>query len=67
MPEMGTYDAEVLEEASIQIKYEGYIQKQQEEVNRFIKLEEKVLPVNLDYLKIKGLSNEARQRLTACA
>ncbi|WP_368294642.1 tRNA uridine-5-carboxymethylaminomethyl(34) synthesis enzyme MnmG [Dehalobacter sp. TBBPA1] len=63
MPEMGTYDAEVLEEASIQIKYEGYIQKQQEEVNRFIKLEEKVLPVNLDYLKIKGLSNEARQRL----
>lgn len=63
IPEMYNYEFEVLEEASIQLKYQGYIAKQQEEVDRFIKLEEKVLPPDLDYGRIRGLSNEAKQRL----
>lgn len=63
MPELKDYSREVIEEASINIKYQGYIQKQQEEVERFIKMEEKIIPTGLNYDEIRGLSNEARQRL----
>lgn len=63
IPEMNNYKNDILEEASIEIKYQGYIAKQQEEVERFIKLEEKELPQDLEFKEIKGLSNEARQRL----
>lgn len=63
MPELKKYNREVIEEASISIKYQGYIQKQQEDVDRFIKMEEKIIPAELDYDEIRGLSNEARQRL----
>ena len=50
-------------EVEIQIKYEGYIKLQEEQVERFRKLETKVLPENLDYEKISGISLEARQKL----
>lgn len=63
MPEMRTYEYEALEEASIQVKFEGYIHKQTAEVERFSKLEEKELSSDLDYGQIRGLSNEAKQRL----
>jgi len=63
LPEMNRFDFEVLEQAAIQLKYKGYIDKQQEEVQRFIRLEEKSLPPDLEYGKIRGLSNEAMQRL----
>lgn len=63
MPELHAFELEALEEASIQLKYEGYIDKQLAEVERFIKLEEKALPGNLEYGEIRGLSNEAKQRL----
>ncbi len=63
IPEMNDYNNEVLEQASIQLKYKGYIEKQLDEVRRFIKLEEKMLPFDLDYEQIRGLSNEAQQRL----
>lgn len=63
IPEINNYEREILEEAAIQIKYKGYIDKQQEEVEKFIKLEEQELPADLDYDKIRGLSNEAKQRL----
>ncbi len=54
---------EVEEEVGIQIKYEGYIKLQEEQVEKFKKLEEKILPTDIEYSKIKGLRLEARQKL----
>jgi len=51
------------EEVEIQIKYEGYIKMQEEQVEKFKKLETKMLPEELDYEKIKGICLEARQKL----
>lgn len=51
------------EEVEIQIKYEGYIKMQEAQVEKFKKLETKLLPENIDYETIKGISLEARQKL----
>ena len=51
------------EEVEIQIKYEGYIKMQEAQVEKFKKIESKLLPEDLDYYKIKGISLEARQKL----
>ena len=51
------------QEVEIQIKYEGYIKMQEAQVEKFKKLEVKVLPEELDYEQINGLSLEARQKL----
>ena len=51
------------EEAEIQIKYEGYIKLQMSQVEKFKKLEKKILSQDIDYEKIHGLSLEARQKL----
>lgn len=51
------------EEVEIQVKYEGYIKMQEAQVEKFKKLETKILPENIDYEKINGLSLEARQKL----
>ena len=54
---------EVKEEVEIQIKYEGYIKLQEEQVEKFKKLENKVIPEKIRYDEIKGLRLEARQNL----
>ena len=54
---------EVTQEVEIMVKYEGYIKLQEEQVEKFKKLEKKLLPDNIDYSKIKGLRLEARQKL----
>ncbi len=51
------------EQVEIQIKYEGYIKLQEKQVEEFKKLEKKLLPENMDYNKVKGISLEARQKL----
>ena len=51
------------EEIEIQIKYEGYIKLQEEQVQKFKKLEQKILPEEIDYETIKGISLEGRQKL----
>ena len=51
------------EEVEIQIKYEGYIKMQEAQVEKFKKLETKILPENIDYEKLKGISLEGRQKL----
>ncbi len=51
------------EEVEIQIKYEGYIKLQEAQVEKFKKLEEKILPDNIDYETLKGISLEGRQKL----
>jgi tRNA uridine 5-carboxymethylaminomethyl modification enzyme len=55
----------VTEQATIQVKYQGYIERQQAQVARFQKLETKPLASDLDYDAIGGLSTEAREKLKA--
>ena len=57
------YDEEVLMQAEIQIKYEGYIKKALKEVERLKQLEDIKIPEDIDYLKISNLASEARQKL----
>lgn len=54
---------EVEEQINIQIKYEGYIERQLRQVEQFKKLEKKILPKDIDYQKVMGLSIEGRQKL----
>ncbi|MGE4357338.1 MAG: tRNA uridine-5-carboxymethylaminomethyl(34) synthesis enzyme MnmG [Candidatus Omnitrophota bacterium] len=55
---------EVMEEIEIEIKYEGYISRQREEVRRMQKMERMRIPSGLDYAKIPGLSTEVKEKLT---
>ncbi len=50
-------------QAEIYMKYEGYIQRQLKEIERFRDLEHKKIPLGVDFLKLHGLSLEARQKL----
>ncbi|MBK4765015.1 MAG: tRNA uridine-5-carboxymethylaminomethyl(34) synthesis enzyme MnmG [Pantoea sp. Brub] len=56
-------DKEAAEQVEIQIKYEGYILHQQEEIKRQHRNENTLLPIHLDYSKIQGLSNEVVYKL----
>ena len=60
MPE---FSAQEKEEVEIQIKYEGYIKMEEEQVTKFKKMESKTLSEDIIYQDIKGLSLEARQKL----
>lgn len=59
----GVDDEDVAEQVEIQCKYAGYIERQQEEINKQRHHENTVLPTNLDYAAVKGLSNEVSQKL----
>lgn len=63
--EARTLDKNIKESVEIQLKYEGYIKKQLEQVARFKQMEEKRLPEGVDYESIKNLRLEARQKLNA--
>lgn len=56
---------DVREQVEIQVKYDGYIKKQQAQVERFRRLEDKKIPADLDYHLVRGLSVEAREKLEA--
>ena len=56
-------DLAVKEEVEIQVKYEGYIKMEEEQVEKFKKMENKKIPEGIDYSSIKGLRIEARQKL----
>jgi len=58
------YTREEIEQASIQIKYDVYIEKEKELVNRMGQLENLSIPEAFDYKKIAALGNEAREKLT---
>jgi len=58
-------NADVVEQAEILIKYEGYIQREQELALKFEKLDGLVLPADIDYHVMKSLSIESRQKLSA--
>jgi tRNA uridine 5-carboxymethylaminomethyl modification enzyme len=57
--------ADVAEQVEISVKYEGYIQRQQKQVEDFRKMESHRLPPDLDYHAIQGLRLEAREKLSA--
>ena len=56
-------DEKVAEQVEIQIKYEGYLNRQQEEIDKARRYENKAIPENMDYVGVRGLSNEVRQKL----
>ena len=55
--------SEIAEQVEIQVKYEGYIERQQKEVARRRELDSLALPTGLDYAQVRGLSIEAQQKL----
>jgi tRNA uridine 5-carboxymethylaminomethyl modification enzyme len=57
-------DADVSEQVEIRVKYQGYIDRQQEEIARLRRQEQTRLPEDLDYQSIQGLSSEIRQKLS---
>ena len=64
-PDFPEISPEAAEQVEIDIKYEGYIMKQIQQVERFNKMEQKKIPSALDYGKIQGLSKEAQQKLSS--
>ena len=61
MPELSLQEKE---EVEIQLKYEGYIKLQEEQVKKFKKMEKKLIPEDIDYEKISGISLEGKQKLS---
>lgn len=61
--ELKKYTKEELEQVEIIIKYEGYIEKANREAKKMLELEEKKIPEDIDYDKIKNIASEARQKL----
>lgn len=58
-------DNEVLEQAEIQVKYSGYIEKEKQNADKLHRLEDVRIPENFDYSRLKSLSFEAREKLQA--
>ncbi|MEM1259858.1 MAG: tRNA uridine-5-carboxymethylaminomethyl(34) synthesis enzyme MnmG, partial [Bacteroidota bacterium] len=56
-------DTEVLEQAEVQVKYSGYIEKEKNNADKLQRLENIKIPEDFDYSKLKSLSSEAREKL----
>lgn len=57
-------DTEVLEQTEIQVKYSGYIEKEKNNADKLLRLENLKIPANFDYMKLQSMSLEARGKLT---
>jgi tRNA uridine 5-carboxymethylaminomethyl modification enzyme len=55
---------EIVEQIEIDLKYEGYIQRQIEQIARFDQFEDQKIPIDYNYAKIKSLSTEGREKLS---
>ena len=62
-PELPDFPREIKQQAEIEVKYEGYISRQQAEEKKFRRMEKLPLPADADYLNMSGLRIEARQKL----
>lgn len=60
--EIGSFSTEAIEQAEIQVKYEVYLQKEEEMVKKMSALEDQIIPDTFNYENISSLSNEARQK-----
>lgn len=63
VPELRSFTSAAVEQAEVEVKYAGYIRKQEESVERFLRLEQRALPDWIDYRQLAGLSLEAREKL----
>lgn len=63
IPEVPELTAKEIEQVEVQLKYEGYIKKAMEKVEKLKRMEAKRIPANIDYDAINGLATEARQKL----
>jgi tRNA uridine 5-carboxymethylaminomethyl modification enzyme len=63
-PDLASTAAEVAEEVEIQVKYEGYLRRQEEQVDKMRKLDQMKISPTLDYASISGLSTEVKEKLT---
>ena len=62
-PERKSLPADVIEQVNINVKYEGYIERQMRQVKQYKKMETKKIPENINYDDIDSLRLEARQKL----
>jgi tRNA uridine 5-carboxymethylaminomethyl modification enzyme len=62
--ELNCLDQEILEQAEIQVKYSGYIEKERNNADKLTRLEDVKIPEFFDYHKIKSMSIEAKQKLS---
>ncbi len=62
--EQNQLDKEIIEQAEIQVKYSGYIEKERNNANKLLRLEDVKIPDNFDYFQIKSMSIEAKQKLS---
>ena len=60
---LNDYDNEVIEQVEISVKYEGYIKKELKEAAKLNDYENKLIPDDIDYNKVKNLASEAKQKL----
>jgi len=63
-PELESVSPDVARLIEVRVKYEGYIARQDRQIERFAQMETKLIPTSIDYLKVTGLRNEARQKFT---
>jgi tRNA uridine 5-carboxymethylaminomethyl modification enzyme len=61
---LSTYTNEELEQAEIEVKYNGYIRQEQENVDKLLRLEYIKIPLTFDYSTVSSLSSESREKLT---
>ena len=64
-PDISMLSPEIIEQINIDIKYEGYITRQRQQVEQFKKMEKKKIPSDIDYDDVSNLRKEARQKLAA--
>jgi tRNA uridine 5-carboxymethylaminomethyl modification enzyme len=62
--ESNDIDREILEQSEIQVKYSGYIEKERNNANKLLRLEDLKIPEDFDYNNIKSMSIEAKQKLS---
>lgn len=63
LTEMAEFGADAIEQSLLNIRYEGYLKREEEQIERARTMEEKQLPQGIDYKQIEGLRLEARQKL----
>ena len=63
-PEAAAIAPDIARQLEIRTKYSGYIARQDKQIERFAKMENKLIPVTIDYARVTGLRNEARQKLS---
>jgi len=64
-PAKAAPDNRVVRQVEIEVKYEGYIQKQLREIEKFSNLEDQKIPQGFDFIALHGLSNELKEKLSA--